>query len=79
MRPSFSTFIIIEHTAYTLQTEAMAGDDAVAGDRENRGRREEGKHRDNGRKWMFEDNHQGAIARKKNEIIKKTTKNLACS
>ena len=52
MRPSFSTFIIIKHTAYTLQTAATAGD------RENRGRREEGKHRDNGRKWLFEDNNQ---------------------
>ena len=58
MRPSFSTFIIIKHTAYTLQTEATAEDEATAGDRENRGRREEGKHRDNGRKWMFEDNNQ---------------------
>ena len=75
MRPSFSTFIIIKHTAYTLQTEATAGDEAAAGDRENRGQREEG----NGRKWQFEDNNKAAIARKKNEIIKKTTKYLACS
>lgn len=58
MRPSFSTFIIIEHTAYTLQTEATAEDEETAGDREKRGQREEGKHRDNGRKWMFEDNNQ---------------------
>lgn len=58
MRPSFSTFIIIKHTAYTLQTEATAGDEAAAGDREKRGRRKEVKHWDNGRKWMFEDNNQ---------------------
>lgn len=58
MRPSFSTFIIIKHIAYTLQTEATAGDEATVGDRENRGRREEVKHRGNGRKWMFEDNNQ---------------------
>lgn len=58
MRSSFSTFIIIKHTAYTLQTEATSRDDAVAGDREKRGQREKGKHRDNGRKWLFEDNNQ---------------------
>ena len=43
MRPSFSTFIIIKHTAYTLQTEATAGDEAVAGDRENRGTERRGQ------------------------------------
>ena len=58
MRPSFSTFIIIKGAAYTLQTEATAGDEAAAGDRENRGRREEGNGRGNGRKWLFEDNNQ---------------------
>lgn len=58
MRPSFSTFIIIKRTAYTLQTEATAEDDAVAGDREKRERRKEGNGRGNGRKWLFEDNNQ---------------------
>ena len=48
MRPSFSTFIIIKHTAYTLQTEATAGDEAAAGDREKRGRRNEDNGRGNG-------------------------------